>query len=61
VQGELLKGMQFRKPDISFDGDYVLDLGGVRVRRCRSVPPRTVGGTRCSWSKVIACCFPATS
>jgi glyoxylase-like metal-dependent hydrolase (beta-lactamase superfamily II) len=31
VQGELLKGMQFRKPDISFDGDYVLDLGGVPV------------------------------
>ena len=29
---ELLKGAEFRKADISFDREHLLDLGGVRVR-----------------------------
>jgi len=32
ANAELLEGAEFRKADISFDRDYVLDLGGVRVR-----------------------------
>jgi len=30
--GELLQGAEFRKADISFDREHVVDLGGVRVR-----------------------------
>jgi glyoxylase-like metal-dependent hydrolase (beta-lactamase superfamily II) len=32
ANAELLEGAEFRKADISFDREYVLDLGGVRVR-----------------------------
>jgi glyoxylase-like metal-dependent hydrolase (beta-lactamase superfamily II) len=32
LNAELLKGAEFRKADISFDREHVLDLGGVRVR-----------------------------
>jgi glyoxylase-like metal-dependent hydrolase (beta-lactamase superfamily II) len=32
LNAELLKGAQFRKADITFDKEHVLDLGGVRVR-----------------------------
>src|SRR6185436_15999352 len=32
AQGELLKDAQRRVADITFDRDYTLDLGGVRVR-----------------------------
>ena len=32
LNAELLEGAEFRKADISFDGEHVLDLGGVRVR-----------------------------
>ena len=32
LNAELLEGAEFRKADISFDREHVLDLGGVRVR-----------------------------
>jgi glyoxylase-like metal-dependent hydrolase (beta-lactamase superfamily II) len=32
VNAELLEGAEFRKADISFDREHLLDLGGVRVR-----------------------------
>ena len=32
LNAELLAGAEFRKADISFDQEHVLDLGGVRVR-----------------------------
>jgi glyoxylase-like metal-dependent hydrolase (beta-lactamase superfamily II) len=32
MNAELLQGAEFRKADISFDREHVLDLGGVRVR-----------------------------
>ena len=32
LNAELLKGAEFRKADITFDQEHVLDLGGVRVR-----------------------------
>lgn len=32
MNAELLEGAEFRKADISFDREHVLDLGGVRVR-----------------------------
>ena len=70
MQGELLKGMQFRKPDISFDGDYVLDLGGVPVRMT-SVGATAHGGRntvflvegdRVLWSgDVVMSAFPAVN
>jgi glyoxylase-like metal-dependent hydrolase (beta-lactamase superfamily II) len=32
MNAELLQGVEFRKADVSFDRDHLLDLGGVRVR-----------------------------
>jgi glyoxylase-like metal-dependent hydrolase (beta-lactamase superfamily II) len=32
LNAELLQGAEFRKADISFDREHVIDLGGVRVR-----------------------------
>lgn len=32
INAELLKGVEFRKADITFDQEHVVDLGGVRVR-----------------------------
>lgn len=32
INAELLKGAEFRKADITFDQEHVVDLGGVRVR-----------------------------
>ena len=32
LNGELLQGAEFRKADISFDREHVVDLGGVRAR-----------------------------
>ena len=32
VIGELLQGAEFRKADISFERQHVVDLGGVRAR-----------------------------
>ena len=32
LAGELLKDVQFRKPDVLFDREHSIDLGGVRIR-----------------------------
>ncbi|MEQ1573467.1 MAG: MBL fold metallo-hydrolase [Vicinamibacterales bacterium] len=45
VTAELLKGATGRKADITFDRDYVLDLGGVRVRFLVVGPTHTRGDT----------------
>jgi glyoxylase-like metal-dependent hydrolase (beta-lactamase superfamily II) len=45
VMGELLKDAQGRKADITFDRDYTLDLGGVRVRMLVVGPTHTRGDT----------------
>ena len=45
VQGELLKDAVGRKADITFDRDYTLDLGGVRVRFLLVGPTHTKGDT----------------
>jgi glyoxylase-like metal-dependent hydrolase (beta-lactamase superfamily II) len=39
IMNELLQGAEFRKPDVTFEREHVLDLGGVRVRL------NAVGGT----------------
>ena len=41
----LLKGAGFRKADIFFDGEYALDLGGLRVRLLAVGPSHTRGDT----------------
>ena len=45
VRAALLKGVDFRKADISFDREYALDLGGVRVRMLAVGPTHTFGDT----------------
>ncbi|MBI4263324.1 MAG: MBL fold metallo-hydrolase [Acidobacteria bacterium] len=45
LQGELLKDAQRRVADITFDRDYALDLGGVRVRFLVVGPTHTRGDT----------------
>jgi glyoxylase-like metal-dependent hydrolase (beta-lactamase superfamily II) len=45
VIASLLEGAQFRKADIFFDREYVLDLGGVRVRLLSLGPTHTRGDT----------------
>jgi glyoxylase-like metal-dependent hydrolase (beta-lactamase superfamily II) len=45
MTADLLSGVQFRKADISFDRDYLLDLGGVRVRLMWLGPTHTRGDT----------------
>jgi len=45
VRADLLRGAAFRKTDVSFDRDYVLDLGGVRVRMTAVGPTHTRGDT----------------
>jgi glyoxylase-like metal-dependent hydrolase (beta-lactamase superfamily II) len=45
VMADLLKGAEFRKADIFFDGEYALDLGGVRVRLLAVGPSHTRGDT----------------
>jgi glyoxylase-like metal-dependent hydrolase (beta-lactamase superfamily II) len=45
MTAELLQGADLRKADISFDRDYVLDLGGVRVRFLVVGPTHTGGDT----------------
>jgi glyoxylase-like metal-dependent hydrolase (beta-lactamase superfamily II) len=42
---ELLEHAEFRKADILFDREYVLDLGGVRVRMLSLGPTHTRGDT----------------
>jgi len=43
VNAELLKGAEFRKPDIVFDQEYDLDLGGVSARLLAMGPNHTRG------------------
>lgn len=45
MTGEQLKDATLRKADITFDRDYVLDLGGVRVRFLVVGPTHTGGDT----------------
>jgi glyoxylase-like metal-dependent hydrolase (beta-lactamase superfamily II) len=45
LNAQLLQGAQFRKADISFDKEYALDLGGVRVRLIAIGPAHTRGDT----------------
>ncbi len=45
ARAQLLKGAVYRKTDISFDRNYVLDLGGVRVRMEAVGPTHTRGDT----------------
>jgi glyoxylase-like metal-dependent hydrolase (beta-lactamase superfamily II) len=45
MTAELLKGATGRKADITFDRDYMLDLGGVRVRFLVVGPTHTRGDT----------------
>jgi glyoxylase-like metal-dependent hydrolase (beta-lactamase superfamily II) len=45
VTAELLKGATGRKADVTFDREYTLDLGGVRVRMLVVGPTHTRGDT----------------
>src|SRR5262249_49285269 len=45
LTAELLKDVDFRKPDIQFDKEYPLDLGGVRARVMWLGPTHTRGDT----------------
>ena len=42
---ELIEGSEFRSPDILFDDEYELDLGGVTVRMRMVGPAHTLGDT----------------
>jgi glyoxylase-like metal-dependent hydrolase (beta-lactamase superfamily II) len=42
---QLLDGAQYRKADVIFDGQYALDLGGVRVQLIALGPTHTRGDT----------------
>ena len=45
LNAQLLEGAVFRKADITFETDHVLDLGGVRVRLMAVGPAHTRGDT----------------
>ena len=45
LNAQLLQGAEFRKADISFEKDYALDLGRVRVRLMAIGPAHTKGDT----------------
>ena len=45
INAELLKGATFRKTDIAFDREHVIDLGGVHVRLLAVGPTHTRGDT----------------
>ena len=45
LNAELLKGVTFRRTDITFDQDYSLDLGGVHVQMAAVGPTHTRGDT----------------
>jgi glyoxylase-like metal-dependent hydrolase (beta-lactamase superfamily II) len=45
VHAELLKDAEFRKADITFDGEYDLDLGGLRARIVAMGGNHTLGDT----------------
>ena len=61
INAELLKDADFRKADVTFEGHYDLDLGGVQVQAhghgCRTIRP----AIRSSGSSPIASCLPAIS
>ncbi|MFN7985534.1 MAG: MBL fold metallo-hydrolase [Vicinamibacterales bacterium] len=42
---QLLEGAEFRPADVTFESDYTLDLGGVRVRLLAMGPNHTPGDT----------------
>jgi glyoxylase-like metal-dependent hydrolase (beta-lactamase superfamily II) len=45
LMAELLKDVQFRRPDVIFERDHALDLGGLRVRIFSRGPMHTRGDT----------------
>ena len=45
ANAELLKDAEFRKADITFEGSYDLDLGGVQVKLTAMGPNHTAGDT----------------
>ena len=45
LHAELLKDADFRKADITFEGDYDLDLGGMQAKLTAMGPNHTVGDT----------------
>jgi glyoxylase-like metal-dependent hydrolase (beta-lactamase superfamily II) len=45
INAELLKDADFRKADITFERDYDLDLGGLRVKLTAMGPNHTLGDT----------------
>jgi glyoxylase-like metal-dependent hydrolase (beta-lactamase superfamily II) len=45
LMAELLKDVQFRRPDVQFDREYDVDLGGLRVRLLAVGPTHTRGDT----------------
>jgi glyoxylase-like metal-dependent hydrolase (beta-lactamase superfamily II) len=45
AMAQLLEGAEFRKADITFDRDYALDLGGVKVRLLAAGSNHTPGDT----------------
>jgi glyoxylase-like metal-dependent hydrolase (beta-lactamase superfamily II) len=45
IHAELMEGADFRKADITFDGEHRLDLGGVRVRILTMGANHTIGDT----------------
>jgi glyoxylase-like metal-dependent hydrolase (beta-lactamase superfamily II) len=42
---QLLEGAEFRKADVTFDGEHMLDLGGVKARILAMGPNHTAGDT----------------
>jgi glyoxylase-like metal-dependent hydrolase (beta-lactamase superfamily II) len=45
LRADLLEGATYRKTDVSFDREFILDLGGVRVRLLAVGPAHTRGDT----------------
>jgi glyoxylase-like metal-dependent hydrolase (beta-lactamase superfamily II) len=45
IMGELLKGVTTRRPDVTFEREHLVDLGGVRVRMFVVGPTHTRGDT----------------
>ena len=45
INADLLKGADFRKADVTFEGNYDLDLGGVQAKITAMGPNHTAGDT----------------
>lgn len=60
LTAEILKDAARRPAAVTFEREYVLDLGGVRVRFL-VVGPTHTAAIRASLSKATTCCSPATS